>query len=340
MNTLNKPLTKTVLLVLSACLLAAYGGGGSSPSSSPSNTTTSSTSTNLSVGTSLNPVYKTVNWQKGGTVTFPSDCLMIYTSSGAPSHTMDAYYLEPVRDIGGSVVASTAVSGMPLSYTSYTAATATKSFTFNTCPAKASSTTATGGGSVGWMISGSSLFNATEGINSVPPALTDNVSYIFIDTKGLTQTAKFIDSCNGHPTPLSGTYHYHGLPSCVTSIVDTAAGASHIIGVALDGFPIYGNKDVSGNDVTVAQLDACNGITSATPEFPAGIYHYVLPAGVTSLRSSLGCLSGSVSSTLAMAVLADGVCYGARYPAPVVKSLRQRVASNYRSELINTTVPI
>ena len=27
--------------------------------------------------------------------------------------------------------------------------------------------------------------------------------------------------------------------------------------------------------ITASQLDACNGITSPTPEFPDGIYHYV-----------------------------------------------------------------
>src|ERR1700743_1774358 len=90
-----------------------------------------------------------------------------------------------------------------------------------------------------------------------------------------------------------------GKPSnCVTSQVDTGTGPSHIIGIALDGFPIYGGRDINGNIVTVSQLDACNGITSATPEFPSGAYHYVLPIGVTDSHSSLGCYAGTVNATV------------------------------------------
>jgi len=43
------------------------------------------------------------------------------------------------------------------------------------------------------------------------------------------------DSCDGHPTE-TGEYHYHKLPdSCLWT-----NQADEIIGVAADGFPIYG----------------------------------------------------------------------------------------------------
>ena len=108
------------------------------------------------------------------------------------------------------------------------------------------------------------------------------------------QTAYFLDQCNSHSN--GTTWHAHGNPNCVTSQVDTSTGPSHIIGVALDGFPIYGGRDINGNIITVSQLDACNGITSATPEFPDGVYHYVLPIGVTTKYASLNCYSGTVSA--------------------------------------------
>ena len=182
--------------------------------------------------------------------------------------------------------------------------------TFNTCPTKAAATTATGGGGIGLMISGPALFNATEGENGKVPALSDNVSYAFTDSTGNARTAKFIDSCNGHPTPnLNGsTYHYHGLSSCVTAQVDVAGGPSHLIGVAADGFPIYGGRDINGKVITVDQLDTCNGITSATPEFPNGVYHYVLPEGVTSFQSSLRCYAGTAPLRPIAALRASGVC--------------------------------
>jgi hypothetical protein len=84
--------------------------------------------------------------------------------------------------------------------------------------------------------------------------------------------------------------------SPLTSQVDTATGPSHIIGVALDGFPIYGGRDIDGNVIAVSQLDSCNGITSATPEFPSGAYHYVLPIDVMTKQASINCYSGTVSA--------------------------------------------
>jgi len=171
--------------------------------------------------------------------------------------------------------------------------------TFNICPTKATSTTATSGGTIGLLISGGDLFNAYEGQQNTA-ALTDNVSYTFTDSKGVSQTVHFLDSCNAHPSGVTAgyTWHYHGVPGCVTGQVDTTTDPSHIIDVALDGFPVYGGRDINGDIIGTSRLDACNGITSATPEFPTGPYHYVLPIGITNGRSSLGCYTGTVSATI------------------------------------------
>ena len=199
------------------CLTVACGGGASD--ATPSATTTSAVSSSpaasaasaspaagvvtvtpiaSSDGISLNAAYKKVAWQAGVTVTFPTDCTMTYTSKGVPSHATDAYFLEPVRDVGGAVVATTAVSKMQLGTAAFGGASSTSttsmSQTFNTCPARAAVATPTSGGAIGWMISGSAMFNATEGTNNPTPALTDNVSYSFTDAGGVSRTAKFIDS--------------------------------------------------------------------------------------------------------------------------------------------------
>jgi hypothetical protein len=34
-----------------------------------------------------------------------------------------------------------------------------------------------------------------------------------------------------------------------------------------------GPRFINGKAIAVSQLDACNGITSPTPEFPTGVYH-------------------------------------------------------------------
>ena len=238
----------------------------------------------------------------GGTMTvgFPSSCSMTVSATGLP-YQHQTYYLTPVMT-GGTVVTTTP-SGIQLGVMAYAGtglSTSAKAIaaTFNTCPTKASSTTATGGGAIGLIFSGTVLFDAYEATNTV--ALGDNASYTFA-SGGTSYTAYFIDPCNQHTAGGTGgsTWHYHGVPSCWTAVADgSSTSASHIIGIALDGYPIYGGYDVNGKAVSASSLDACNGITSATPEFPNGAYHYVLPVNTTTEQSSINCYTGTVSATL------------------------------------------
>jgi hypothetical protein len=273
------------LLVIPA---AAIGCGGSAVSSS---TTTGTTTTNPYA-----LAYKSLAWGATVTVSFPSSCEITITTTGQPDYTPNAYYLAPASGTD-TVVAHTAVSNTALTLISY--ATSIKpslqgaTVTLNDCPTKASATTAANLGAIGYLISGTAMFNPFE-MNGSTAAVADNGSYTFTDSNSVQQTAYFIDQCNSHSN--GTTWHAHGNPSCVTSQVDTSTGPSHIIGIALDGFPIYGGRDINGNVISASQLDACNGITSATPEFPGGAYHYVLPIGVTTEYASMNCYSGTVSS--------------------------------------------
>jgi len=224
--------------------------------------------------------------------------MTIATSGVPPFHT--DYYLAPVSAQYPNGVVQSPVSKTEMSVVPYMpAAIAGQSVSINICPAKAASTTATSGGPIGYMLSGEALFNAYEANGAKTPALSDNVSYSFKPGSGPSETASFIDSCNSHATPLGGGYmwHYHGVPTCLAAQIDGTSGPSHIIGIALDGFPIYGGRDLDGKAIPVSQLDACNGITSPTPEFPNGAYHYVLPIGVTSGQSSLNCFAGTAAQT-------------------------------------------
>jgi hypothetical protein len=227
---------------------------------------------------------------------------MTLTTSGKPDYTPNAYYLAPAGT-GQTVVAHTSVTDTALAVISYASVIAPSlegsSATINICPTQASSTTATSLGAIGYLISGTAMFNPFE-MDASTPAVADNASYTFTDSTGTQQTAYFLDQCDSHSN--GTTWHAHGNPSCVTSQVDTATGPSHIIGIALDGFPIYGGRDINGNIIQTSQLDACNGITSATPEFPSGAYHYVLPIGVTTKYASINCYQGTVSvATMAAA---------------------------------------
>ena len=296
------------------CAVTASNSAGAGVASSVAAVTPAASS---ATATALMAGYKQAKWSANMTVTYPTNCSMTITSNGQPNHALNAYYLEPVNidPVYPNTVAVTPNSRMALTVRPYLPAATPVSniVTFNTCPTKAATTTATTGGDIGIMISGSALFNATEGQLNGPAALTDNVSYTGVAYKngvstGVTATASFIDSCNGHPSPRTAgdTYHYHGVPTCITSVVDTVGGPSHLIGVAADGFPIYGGRDINGKVITLSQLDACNGITSATPEFPNGVYHYVLPEGVTNFQSSLMCYSGVITPRQMMAMKATG----------------------------------
>lgn len=258
------------------------------------NTTTQAATTSTS-----NPyaaVYKSVKWGSTVTVSFPTDCTMQITTSGEPDYTPNAWYLAPANG-NQKVVAHTAASNMALALISYEDVIRPNlrgsTATLNICPEKASSTTPANLGAIGYLISGTAMFNPFEADGSTA-AVADNASYTFTDANGNQQTAYFLDQCNSHSNGM--TWHAHGTPDCVTSQVDSDTGPSHVIGISLDGYPIYGGRDINGNIVDVKQLDVCNGITSPTPEFPGGAYHYVLPIGVTSKYASINCYAGKVQT--------------------------------------------
>jgi hypothetical protein len=123
-----------------------------------------------------------------------------------------------------------------------------------------------------------------------------------------------IDQNNAHVQP-NGAYHYHAIPPALLDRLSGGKAKPVLVGWAADGFPIYGPWDYGdarnatsplkkmkssyrvksgarpsgpGGAYTGAfvqdwayaagsgDLDECNGRFGVTPEFAAGIYHYVL----------------------------------------------------------------
>jgi hypothetical protein len=94
-------------------------------------------------------------------------------------------------------------------------------------------------GAVGILLTGSALFNA-------------------LDAPGRDAVAhETQDGCQGHPQ-VSGHYHYHSLTTCLPDTT-TADGHSSLMGYSLDGFGIYGLRDVEGKILSSADLDECHG---------------------------------------------------------------------------------
>lgn len=137
-------------------------------------------------------------------------------------------------------------------------------------PAIASATSDTPMGPIGMAVNGVPLFNQYAAGRS--PLSGEIISF---------------DRYNGHPQQ-SGQYHYHMEPFWLT----TSSGASSLIGVLLDGFPVYGPKDPDGS--TPSNLDSCNGHTRATADVATGIYHYHATTTVPYLSGCYKGTSGSV----------------------------------------------
>ena len=237
------------------------------------------TTSSVSITTAL----KAAKWNSTVKLTY-SKTSIVLQPTGIPDHTRDAYYAVPNAGVVVPDATSATIVKDPTKAQTY-------KFTIPTIPKYSSKTTSAPLGSIGVMISGAVLYNPYEG-DGKTVAMANN--FTITDSNGIT--ASFVDKCTGHPTPQQGAYHYHGLSKCVTAKVDKTTKPSHIIGFALDGFPIYGDRDAKGKQLTAKNLDKCNGINSATPEFPKGIYHYVL-LGTSDARSSITCFHGEVDTS-------------------------------------------
>ena len=100
-------------------------------------------------------------------------------------------------------------------------------------------------------------------------------------------TAETFDMCDGHPDE-RGSYHYHKEPSsCLFSV--TPGTPSPMVGVAFDGFAIYGPVDEEGKTLTSADLDECHGRLNSN-----GVYQYHT---TTDFPYLLGCYKGTPSSS-------------------------------------------
>lgn len=276
------PLLRSALVASAVLVASCAPPGGGPPTGGGGGNTTPCTGT--AAGSNISGI-QAASWSSGVTLTFGDGCVM-FESDGIPNHARESEYAIP----GQGAVAD------PTRAQSY-------SYNIPTNPTMSGTSTSTSLGVIGVMISGAALFNPYEG-DGVTVATASNFSV----TGSQGQQVWFLDSCNAHPTPM-GQFHYHALPTCITSVVDTSTGPSHLIGLAFDGFPIYGDRDINGNAVTAAQLDSCNGITSPTPEFPNGIYHYVLLDTPTS-SSSIRCLNGTVDTAN---IQMDGMDMGAMF---------------------------
>lgn len=292
---------KKVLIVISAFFAIFLNGFVFYSAQAASNTKSPSITVALKAA-KWNPTVK-MSYSKNSIVLEPD---------GIPNHERDTYYAVPNAGIVVPDATTANIIKDPTRAQTY-------KFTIPVTPKYSATVTRTSLGSIGVMISGAVLYNPFEG-DGKTVAMANN----FTITNSAGITASFVDKCAGHPTPDVGAYHYHGLPNCVTTKVDKLGKSSHIIGFALDGFPIYGDRNIKGKQLVAKNLDQCNGIYSSTPEFPNGIYHYVL-LSTADARSSIACFHGTVDSSQIQRMPNMGPMPGMGGPMPDLAAAAQKL---------------
>lgn len=185
-----------------------------------------------------------------GATSITSDGTYVYIkTTGTPDHK-SVYYPKSnslYEDFSGTTFGGYTFSKNPNSISS-------KNYTFKipVNPMVASTHAATPLGPIGVSLNGVPFFNQYAGPNQ--PLSGEVVSF---------------DQWWGHPAQ-GGDYHYHVEPKYLTTV---KASKSALLGFLLDGFPVYGPEE-NGAVVSNNSLDEYHGHTSATADYPNGIYHY------------------------------------------------------------------
>mmetsp|Transcript_78017 Transcript_78017/g.202741 ORF Transcript_78017/g.202741 Transcript_78017/m.202741 type:complete len:284 (-) Transcript_78017:98-949(-) len=155
-------------------------------------------------------------------------------------------------------------------------------------PAIAGETTCLPAGVVGIAVNGVSIFSA----------------YSRPCTDAVVDEAIGFDDCDGHPQE-QGTYHYHYKARCLettsgSGVFVTETTAQQLYGVALDGFPIYNDRDASGGVIGNDKLDDCHGYDAGDGKG----YRYIVNSEFPYI---IGCFKGTPRSNIKCHCDASGV---------------------------------
>lgn len=242
-----------ILAGLAALALACSSGTPTAPTAATSTSATTTTPTGTAAATDARGIY--AQFQSMVTVSMIGSTVTL-RSDGLPDHTSP--YWGP-----GNAKYEAPHAGMQLAPNRI----ATQSLSLQVPASPAVGTASdTPLGPMGIAVNGVAIFNQYAAQRSP-----------------LTNEILTFDRFNGHPQQ-TGQYHYHVEPLWLTS----NRGADSLIGVLLDGFPVYGPRDQDGS--APSALDSCNGHAHATREVPAGIYHYHVVAAPPYIS---GCFRGA-----------------------------------------------
>ena len=268
----NQPLALTAIALVAAGVVACSQAAASTsaPTAPTTTATTATTTTTTTTPTTTTPTTTpttTTSTQSmfskfsgnGVSVSFDGTTAVIRTSD-TPDHKSPYW---------GSRSANYEAPHSGMQVNPHSIATQNITFRITTTPAAATNTSDTPLGPIGISVNGVVFYNQYAAGRQ--PLTSEIVSF---------------DRYNGHPNP-NNQYHYHFEPLSIT-----ASSRSRLIGVLLDGFPVYGPLDSDGT--TPGNLDGCNGHTSATADFSSGIYHYHTTSAVPYISGCYRGTSGTV----------------------------------------------
>lgn len=227
-------------ILIGAIFLSVFGGCSNNDNNNEDETNDTATAT-------VPSIYQKIY----GATSITSDGVYVYIKTkGIPDHKSPYY---PTSNSLYENYSGTTFGGNTFHKNPNTIAEKNYVFKIPINPSMASNHVATPLGPIGVSLNGVPLFNQYAGPNN----------------QALTGEIASFDQWYGHPAQ-QGDYHYHVEPLYLTTV---KASKSALLGFLLDGFPVYGPIE---NGVTVqnSSLDAYHGHTSATVDYPNGIYHY------------------------------------------------------------------
>lgn len=277
-----KPTRSAAALLFAIALIATACGSDSATSTELTELETTVATIAVASAADTTAAVQEAQWADNVTVSVDGGTFR-YESDGLPSHELPDQFLVPndgnMPPFDGDEIAAE----FYIANTDELIVESPLDVEITLNPVYSEEVTQTSLSTIGVMISGAPLFNDYEDQTREFIALDDNLSL---------DSVYFIDACNGHPLASGASYHYHGVPYCITDDVDVAGEHSTMIGVLLDGFGIYGPQDIDGTILTNSDLDECSGHVGATPEFPDGMYHYHLTEDASPY--SIDCFHGEI----------------------------------------------
>jgi len=216
-------------------------GGTSAPTATQATTTTSTTTTTTTTTSGVPTFYGAFG--SGVTVTLQGSTVVI-TSTGVPDHK------SPYFGVGNAQYEAYDGTNPNFQLNPNVIRAQQLTFRIPVAPTPLSTPSPTPLGPIGVALNGVPIFNQYAANN-----------------QPLSGEINSFDQYNGHPQ-MTGQYHYHVEPTWLTR-----ASREALVGVLLDGYPVYGPME-NGAFVSSASLDAAHGHFGVTHEFPQGIYHY------------------------------------------------------------------